>query len=190
MKVNVLEEKIVFDDFFRIEQARLQYEQFDGEMSDVVTRLNFERGDSVAAIIFDLDSSLAVLVSQFKYPAYTKGAGWITEVVAGIKKNAETEEEAIKREVFEETGYEVKNIEKISSFFVSPGGSSERIILFYIETNGKERINKGGGLKEENEDIKNVEYSLEELKSALTNNNIQDAKTIIACNYLLNKKNI
>jgi hypothetical protein len=36
----------VFDGFFKIDEAELSYERFDGKMSPPVKRLCFERGDS------------------------------------------------------------------------------------------------------------------------------------------------
>jgi len=187
MKVKIIEQEVVFDNFFKIEKAKIQYEKFNGEWSEIVTRMTFERGDSVAAIVFNTDTSNAILVNQFKYPCYRNGPGWITEVVAGMIDNGESDDEAIKREVLEEIGYKTKYVEKISSFFVSPGGSSERIILFYIEVDNGGKISNGGGLNDENEDIKILEININDLKKELEANLIQDAKTIIACNYLLNK---
>lgn len=187
MKVELIEKKIVFDKFFKIIEAKLKFEKFNGNMSETITRLNFERGDSVAAIVFNTTTKKASLVNQFKYPCYEKLGDWITEVVAGIIDTDETPEEAIKREVVEEIGYKTEEIELISTFFVSPGGSSERIYLFLALINEKQKVSQGGGLQSENEDIKLVEYSLKELNDMIIKNDIHDAKTIIAVNYLISK---
>jgi len=47
-RVNVERRKLILDDFFKVEEVYLSYERFDGSMSPLVRRLNFERGDSVA----------------------------------------------------------------------------------------------------------------------------------------------
>jgi nudix-type nucleoside diphosphatase (YffH/AdpP family) len=189
MKVNIIKKEIVFEKYFKIEEAKLQFEKFDGNMSNVITRLNFDRGDSVAAIIFNIDTNKAYFVNQFKYPCYSKHGGWITEVVAGIIDEGETPEEAIKREILEEIGYNTLAIEKISTFFVSPGGSSERIFLYLAKVDNSQKIDNGGGLISENEDIKLVEYSLVELSQMINKDEIKDAKTIIAINHLLKSIN-
>lgn len=188
MKVNIINKKVVFDDFYKIEEATFEFEKLNGEMTVPVTRLSFERGDSVAGIVYNTDTQKAILVKQFRYPAYRKGPGWVTEVVAGMLPEGEEAEEAMKREVMEEIGYEVTHIEKISTFYVSPGGSSERVFLYYIEVDEAHNIHEGGGLEHESEYIEVIEYNIEELTAALENDNIPDAKSIIACNYLLSKK--
>ncbi|PSB25502.1 NUDIX domain-containing protein [Stenomitos frigidus] len=184
MKVSIGSQKLVFDKFFKIEQAELSYERFNGKMSDTVTRLSFERGDAVAAIIFNKDSRKVILVNQFKYPTYKKTGGWITEVMAGILNQGENAEEAIHRELLEETGYTTSRLRSIGTFYVSPGGSSERIILYYAEVSDTEKVADGGGLEDEQEDIKLVAYSLPELWQAYASGEIVDAKTIIGILWL------
>lgn len=186
-KVEVINKEIVFNDFFKIEKAKLKYEKFNGAMSETTTRLNFERGDAAAAIVYNTDTGKAILVNQFRYPCYSKARGWLTEIVAGMMDSGETPEETIRREILEEIGYKVQTLQLLSTFFVSPGGSSERIFLYLALVNNDNKINKGGGLESENEDLKILEYNLDELSELLSKNELQDAKTIIAVNYLLTK---
>ena len=188
MKQVIIEEsKIIFDDFFKIEEANLRYEQFDGQMSSVVRRLNFERGDSVAALIFNPTTQHIILVNQFKYPTFAKGPGWITETMAGIIGKDESAEAAVRREVLEETGYQVSSLEHISTFYVSPGGSSERIILYYTEVDDLSKVGTGGGVASEDENIVNVQLTLEEALEQVTSGEIVDAKTILGIFWLQNR---
>ena len=173
----------VFDGFFKIDEAELSYDRFDGKMSPRVKRLCFQRGDSVAAILFDPERRKLLLVRQFRYPTYEKGPGWILEIVAGILEPGETPEAAVRRETLEETGYEIALLQPIATFYVSPGGSSERIILYYAEVLKAGKVGVEGGVAKENEDIKTVEYSPEELDHALASGEIQDAKTIIGIQW-------
>ena len=62
-------------------------------------------------------------------------------------------------------------------------GSSERILLYYAEVLKTGKVGAGGGVTGENEDIKTVEYSPEELDHVLASGEIQDAKTIIAIKW-------
>jgi hypothetical protein len=67
---------------------------------------------------------------------------------------------------------------------VSPGGTSERIILFYAEVTNEDRIGSGGGVEAEGENIRLVELSLSDLHSALESNDIVDAKTLVGALWL------
>jgi hypothetical protein len=42
-KVSIEQKKILFDDFFKVEEAYLRFEQFNGEMSPRIRRLNMDR---------------------------------------------------------------------------------------------------------------------------------------------------
>jgi nudix-type nucleoside diphosphatase (YffH/AdpP family) len=184
MKVTVHSKRRILDGFFKVDEVKLQYEKFDGSMTPVLTRLNFERGDSVAAIILNIDTRKIILVNQFKYPVYEKGPGWITEVVAGMVGPGEQPESAIQREIVEESGYQATRLEHISTFYVSPGGSSERIILFYAEVTDSSRCSTGGGLVSEGEDIRLIEIPLSEAWDAIASQTIKDAKSIVALMWL------
>ncbi len=192
MKVKIINQTTIFDDFFKIKKANLQYEMFDGQMSKTITRLNCERRNSVGAVIFNRDTQKVVLVNQFRFPCYQEQKsqyheGWISEIIAGIVDEGETSEDAIKRETKEETGYIVEKTEKIGKFYLSPGYSSEQITLYYIEIDKQTLQNTNRGLLSEGENIKIVEYDLKDLYSAIYKNKLEDAKTIIGIQYLLNK---
>jgi len=187
-KVSIEQKRYILEDIFKVEEAHLRHEKFNGEMSGVVRRISLERGDSVAVIIFNLTTDRIILVSQFRYPSYKNGHGWLTEVIAGIIDPGEKPEESAKREVQEETGLSISKLEHISTFFPSPGGSSERIHLFYSEVSGENAKYKGtGGLVSEGEDIKAVELTLEDALGKVKSGEIMDAKTIIGIYWLENR---
>ena len=183
-KVIIEGKNLILDDFFKVEEAHLSFERFDGSMSPVVRRLNFERGDSVAAVLHHKEKDTVILISQFRYPTYKKGPGWLTETVAGMIDAGEAPEDAVRREIFEETGYRVEKLQHISNFYLSPGGSSERILLYYAEISGAGPAGKGGGLAAEDEDIQPIEISTSEAFGQLDRGEIQDAKTIVGLMWL------
>jgi nudix-type nucleoside diphosphatase (YffH/AdpP family) len=183
-RVDLHSKKRLFDGFFKIDEAEVSFERFDGEMSPPVKRLCFERGDSVAAVVHDRDSGTVILVEQFKYPTYERGPGWIIETVAGVVESGESPESAVRREVLEEVGYEIEALEPIATFYVSPGGSSERILLFYAEVAGGGKVASGGGLPSEEEDIRTVKVAVDDLDHVVAEGTIQDAKTLVAVQWL------
>ena len=187
-KVSIEQKRYILEDVFKVDEAHLRYEKFNGEMSDVVRRISLERGDSVAILIFNLETNKFILVSQFRYPSYKKGDGWLLETIAGIVDPGETPEEAARREVREETGLNITTMEHISTFYPSPGGSSERIYLYYSEVSGEDaNYNKTGGLACESEDIESTEVSLEEALGKIKSGEIMDAKTVIGIYWAENR---
>jgi nudix-type nucleoside diphosphatase (YffH/AdpP family) len=183
-RVDIERQKMILDDFFKVEEAFLTFEKFDGSMSPRVRRLSFERGDSVAALLHHKARGSVILVNQFKYPAWSKGPGWITEVVAGMIDPGESPESAARREILEETGYRSDTLAPIATFYVSPGGSSERIWLYCAEISEGGPGGKGGGAAGENEDIALVELPLREAFRQIDAGEIVDAKTMIALMWL------
>lgn len=188
-KVFIDSKRLVLDDFFKVEEARLQFELFNGEMSKSVRRLSLERGDATAILVFNLDTQKIILVDQFRYPTYKNGHGWLLETIAGMVDPGETPEETARKELVEEAGLIVSSLERIGEFYLSPGGSSERIFLFYAEVSGASAIyNKTGGLQGHGEDTATLEISLEDALTKVKSGEIMDAKTIIGILWLENRQ--
>ncbi|MDE2184340.1 MAG: NUDIX hydrolase [Alphaproteobacteria bacterium] len=183
-RVDIAARKLLLDDFLTIEEVRLAHEKFDGTMSGAMRRVIVPRPDAVAAVVVNAARQSVVLIRQFRYAAYTKGDGWMIEVAAGLIDDGETPEQAIRREVLEETGYEAGTLARLGRFYVSPGYSSERVILFLAETHGEAPVAAGGGLAHEDEDIEVVEWPFDEAFRRLDAGEFVDAKTIIALSAL------
>jgi ADP-ribose pyrophosphatase len=175
----IRDEHVVFDGFLKVVEAEVRYERRDGHLSLPVRRLKLERGDSVAAVIVDRERGVALFTRQFRYPA----AGFLLELAAGTKPADETPEACMRRELEEELGYRVTALLPINTFFVSPGGSSERIHLFYAEASAATKVGAGGGIGDE--DIEIVAKPLAEIPALLTSGEIADAKTLIGLNWLV-----
>jgi ADP-ribose pyrophosphatase len=188
-KVSIEQKKYILEDVFKVEEAYLRYEKFNGEMSGTVRRISLERGDSVSILIYNTITNNIILISQFRYPSYKSGHGWLIETIAGIVDSNETPEEAARREVEEETGLEITKLEHITTFFPSPGGSSERIFLYYSEVSmDPDSYEKTGGLLCEGEDIKSYEITLEQALEKIKSGEIMDAKTILGIYWLENRQ--
>ena len=92
--------------------------------------------------------------------------------------------DTMRREISEETGYRLRDLKRIAQFYLSPGGSSEQIYLYYAEIDLDHPRGTGGGLAEEQEDIELVELSLSEAWRMLDAGEFADAKTIIALQWM------
>lgn len=187
MKVRILEKTREYDGFFKIDKVALQHEKFNGEMSEEITRLDFNRGNTVAALMYDAEKDSVILVKQFRYSAYINdGPGWILEIVAGIIDEGRDAVSVARSELMEEAGYEVDDLEFISRFYVSPGGTSERVDLYLGIAH--RRTNSGGGKPGEGEDIQVLEMPFQEAMKMVETCEICDAKTIIALQWLQLRK--
>lgn len=188
-KVVIDSKKLVFDDFFQVEEAQVQYELFNGEMSRPVRRFSLERGNSVGVLIYNLDTQKIILINQFRYPTYKNGHGWLTEIIAGMVDPGEEPEESARRELLEEAGLSISAFEHICNFYTSPGGTSEMIFLYYAGVSGKfAQYNLFGGLADHAEDITTMEITLDEALDKIKTGEIIDAKTIIGILWLENRQ--
>ncbi len=177
--------RTLFDDRFRIIEAIVSYERPGAGKSGPVRRLSLERGDSAAALVFDPERRTVLLTRQFRFPTLEKGPGWILELVAGTIEDGESPESCIRREILEEIGYEALSLEPISTFYTSPGGSSERVHLFHARVDARSKAAAGGGNPSEQEDIAVVEVPVPNVPALLASGDVVDAKTVIGLQWLL-----
>jgi ADP-ribose pyrophosphatase len=197
LKVIVEEEteEYSFGKLFRVVKAVLRYSKFGGGLSEPIVRLNFERGESVAILLYDPKQDAVVLVRQFRYPVYAAlGAqekrslperAWLLEIVAGIKEPGRDVAEVANHELLEEAGYEVKGeLRKIATIYPSPGGTSERITLFLAIADSWNPAGKGGGIVAEGEDTQAVVLPFAQALAMVDRGEIQDAKTLVALQHL------
>jgi ADP-ribose pyrophosphatase len=185
---------------FRIIRARLKHRLFNGRMSEPISRINFERGNSVGVLLHDPENDTVILVRQFRYPVYAgldpaeregdqARSAWILETVAGMQDPGSTAREVANKELLEEAGYRVQGgLQPIASIYPSPGGSSERIALFLGEVHHSQRVGDGGGVEAEGEDIEVVAIPFAEAMAMIGRGEIRDAKAIIALQHLALRK--
>ena len=182
----ILEEEAVYKGFFTLKKAKVQRDDLSGGKV-TVDREMLERGDSVAMLVYEKDSDQILLTRQFRYPAIKDG-GFMEEISAGgIEKN-ETAKACAVRDLEEELGYRVNEarLEEMVQVYSSPGTTSERITIYYVEVRPDDLKEQGGGDDAEHEDIEIIRYAASDIKSILYST--KDAKTVIALQwYLLNK---
>jgi nudix-type nucleoside diphosphatase (YffH/AdpP family) len=170
----------------KIDVIDVKYERFNGDFIQVEREI-MERGDGVAVLLYEEESDSILFTRQFRIPTVERDAmegisdaGWLLELPAGsFKIGYEEPRDAAIREVEEELGYHVNELQHISTFYVSPGSCTERIHLFYAQISTAQKLSNGGGLEEEHEDIQTVKLSVSEIDTLITNGTIRDAKTMI-----------
>ncbi|HKK22792.1 MAG TPA: NUDIX domain-containing protein [Pseudohaliea sp.] len=183
--VEILEKRTVFQGFFRILRYRLRHRLFRGGMGPVLTRELFDRGHSVAVLPYDPRADAVVLLRQFRVGALDgPGSPWLLEIIAGAMEDGESAEEVARREALEEAGCTLQALEPICSYWVSPGGASERVHLYcgHVDSRGLGGIH---GLDEEGEDIEARVVTATEAFALLDQGRLDNAPTMIAMQWLM-----
>lgn len=171
--------------FFVVEEVRLRHEKLNGEMSDSMTRLCLHRGHGVAIVLYEKESNSLIFTEQFRYPTYENGPGWLIELPAGIVDGHDDPVDTARRETEEETGYVIENsrLKHLYTFYPSPGGSSERISLYYADVTSQDMKAGGGGLEAEGEYVRVIKMPLPEVKAKMQAGEFMDAKTLVGLQW-------
>ena len=182
--VEVMDRRVCYDGFFRLDKYRVRHALFAGGMSEIVSREVFERGHAVAMLPYDPVRDEVVMLEQFRIGAVGDRDGpWLTEIVAGMIGEGERCEDVARRESVEESGCVVEDLMPILRYFVSPGGSTETIQLYC----GKVDATKADGihgLDEEGEDIRVLTVPFREALAWVGQGRIISAAPIIALQWL------
>lgn len=127
----------------------------------------------VVAILPLLDDGRIVMVRQ-----YRKAVDRILlEVPAGGIDGEESPEDAVRREMKEETGYAVGEMERLTAFYTSPGFTTEYMYLYRAG-----RLTPGEPT-EENDELEVLHVSIDEARRRARDGEIVDAKTLLAVWY-------
>jgi nudix-type nucleoside diphosphatase (YffH/AdpP family) len=144
----------------------------------------YDRGNGAGILLYNREQKTIILTKQFRLPAYLNGneTGMMIEVCAGLL-NLDHPEQCIIRETEEETGYRISTVQKIMETYMSPGAITEILHLFIGEYDASMKVNEGGGLEHEQEEIEVIEMPFDEAYALIATGEIKDAKTIILLQY-------
>jgi ADP-ribose pyrophosphatase len=123
---------------------------------------------AVAVVPLFSDNRVA-LVRQFRLPAKQV----LLEVPAGTLEPNENPDDAVIRELREETGFRPSKIEKIGGIFVAPGYTTEYIHLYMAQGLTKDELEKDA-----DEFIDVTVIALSEALEKIFNGEIRDAKSV------------
>ena len=184
MKYKIINNENLYSGFFKLNKYHLSNQLFNGGWSEVYTREVFDRGHAAAILLFDSQRDRLVFVEQLRPGAIaTEVSPWLIELVAGMIESGEKPEDVVRRESLEESGSKVLKLRKICEYWVSPGGSTERIWLYLGEIDSR-KVAEFAGIKTENEDIKVHCVSTSTAFEWLASGRLNNAMTIIAMQWL------
>jgi ADP-ribose pyrophosphatase len=108
----------------------------------------------------------------------------MVEIPAGMLEDSEVAEACARRETLKETGHEIEALTPIATVYSSPGGSSERIHIFYGRIALRKDAPDTAGVAHEGEDIRILRVPVDTALASLRVGEIQDSKTVIALQWL------
>lgn len=182
-RIKEIKEVVLSRAWATLKQYSYQWKTFKGPWQEQ-TREVYDRGNGVAVLMYNSLSEKIMLTRQFRMPTWLNGnnSGILLEVPAGVldTKNPET---CIIREIEEETGYQVEQVEYLFEAYTSPGAVTEKLYFFSCDYASATRLHEGGGCAGETEDIQVVEYTFSEVREMMKKSSVQDAKTLLLLQY-------
>ena len=184
LKFELIDREALFQGYFRVDRFRVRHERFEGGWSNVFAREIMDRGARVVAVLlFDPQHDKIVMIEQFRAAAMAKDDNpWMLELVAGVVDPGEAPEATARREAKEEAGCEVSELQKLFSYYTTPGIASEQLTLYIGRTTAPED-GSVFGLPEENENIRVHVMDAAKAISFLYAGKLRDASSIIAMQW-------
>jgi nudix-type nucleoside diphosphatase (YffH/AdpP family) len=178
-KIKVTETKLLSDNWYILNKVTFDYEMKDGKIESHIREV-YDRGNGAAILLYNTLKKTVILTRQFRLPTFLNGnkTGMMIEVCAGLL-DQDNAEQAVIRETEEETGYRLKKVQKVIETYMSPGSVTEILYLFVGEYDETMKVNDGGGLDAEQENIEVLEYTFDEAYNMIESGEITDAKTIL-----------
>lgn len=182
--VSIEKTEILSDNWYTLKKVTFNIKKENGHI-ETQSREAYDRGNGAVILLYNTHTKNVILTRQFRLPTYINGNpdGMLIEACAGLLDN-DNPEDCIKRETEEETGYKISKVEKIFEAYMSPGSVTEILHFFIAEYSDDMKINEGGGLEEEGENIEVLQLQFDEALSMIDNGEIKDAKTIMLLQHL------
>jgi nudix-type nucleoside diphosphatase (YffH/AdpP family) len=176
----ITDRRIVYQGFTRLEVLDIAQVSRAGVTMHMKREIE-THGNGAAVLAYDAGLRTAILVRQLRVPVGLSlpDAAHLLEVIAGLIDHAADDAAATaKREAMEEAGLRLGELTEVAAPFSSPGVSTERLALFLAEIDiATARVETGGGLAEEHEDIEVVDIPLKTLANMADQGEILDLKT-------------
>ncbi|PQJ82360.1 NUDIX domain-containing protein [Polaribacter glomeratus] len=184
-KISNVTSKVISSFWGTLEHVNFDFRFKNGKSANLTHEV-YGKNDGVAILLYNPSTKKVILSKQFRMPVYVAGVsnGFSIELVGGAIDDNESPENCVIRETEEEVGYSVKKVKKVATVFLSPGLMKERTYLYVASYNEDNKVDNGGGLASENEEIEVLETSFKTALKMIETEEIIDARTIMMLQYL------
>src|SRR5580658_8813382 len=181
--IKILKTEILSDNWYKLKRITYEYQKKDGAWQ-TQNREAYDRGNGATILLYNKEHGTVILTRQFRLPSFINGneSGMLIETCAGLL-DRDNPEDCIKRETEEETGYKISEVRKIFEAYMSPGSVTEILYFFVAAYSNSMKINEGGGIAHEQEDIEVLEIPFEKALEMIRSGEIKDGKTIMLLQY-------
>ncbi|MFD0988779.1 NUDIX domain-containing protein [Mariniflexile jejuense] len=188
MSLNTLKNiktELLSNHYYTLNKLTFDYQLRNGNWVTQV-RECYDRGDGAGILLYSKEKGTVILTKQFRMPTFLNDNkdGLLIEVCAGML-DKDNPEACIIRETEEEVGYRLKEVKKVFEAYSSPGVMTEKMHFFIGEYTDAMKVNEGGGLESEHEDIEVLELPFTEAIKMLNNGKINDTRTIVLLQYAI-----
>ncbi|MGF1559017.1 MAG: GDP-mannose pyrophosphatase NudK [Flavobacteriaceae bacterium] len=182
-RIKNIKRELLSDNWYTLNKFTFDFQKEDGTWENH-HREAYDRGNGAAILLYNKTKGTVILTRQFRMPTYVNGNedGMMIEVCAGVL-DGDNPEDCIRKEVLEETGYQIDKVNKVMETYMSPGSVTEILYLFVGQYHDQMKTGEGGGADEETEYIEVLEYAFEKAFDMIRTGEIRDAKTIMLLQY-------
>ena len=182
-KIKITNTEVLANNWYTLRKITFDYQKKD-QTWETQVREAYDRGNGATILLYNTTNQTVMLTRQFRMPTYLNGneSGMMIEACAGLL-DQDNAEDCIKRETEEETGYHVKAVRKIFEVYMSPGSVTEIVHFFVGEYTNDMKVNDGGGVADEQENIDVLEFPFQQAYDMIASGEIKDAKTIMLLQY-------
>ena len=180
-----------YTDYFAVREDWLAFPKFDGGQGPVVKRASFMSGDAVTVLPYDPKSGDVLIVRQFRHGPFCRGDSnpWTLEPAAGRIDPGESPDQAVRRELLEETGVVADALHFVGKYYPSPGAYSE-FLFSYVAIADLEGVDGGvGGVEDEAEDIMRHVIPLDEALGMIETGAVNTGPLILSLQWLQMHRN-
>lgn len=183
-QVKIISTEVLSNNWYILKKVTYEYRKKDGSVL-TQSREAYDRGNGATILLYNQQQRTVILTRQFRLPTYVNGneTGMLIETCAGLL-DQDNPEDCIRRETEEETGYQIRDVRKVYEAYMSPGSVTELIYFFIAKYEASMKVNEGGGVENEEENIEVLELNIDDAMAMVANGTIKDGKTIILLQYL------
>jgi GDP-mannose pyrophosphatase NudK len=181
-RIQITEEKLLSDNWYVLKRFTFNYLGKNGQWT-TQQREAYDRGNGATILLHNPQADTVILTRQFRLPTFVNGnpSGMLIEACAGLLDN-DHPDDAIRREMEEETGYRIQHVQKVMEAYMSPGSVTEKLFFYIAQYAADTERNAGGGIDEEEIDI--LELPLSQAMTMVADGEIMDGKTIMLLQHL------